>query len=201
VAVGPTPQHLPEWSFCYHAGLIPSLSIHQRHREVAVLAPAVLSWKGQFSVSFDLQCVPRSKLAILHSPRAISSPWLGPLGSVPSASGANAHIPSLVFPTDSLDALDIVMIGAESEKRCCGACRLLLSLVYEPWLLMPVLGGRADALDASSNKAHYTPLGAIQGEAGGAGALLWPGGSSYHEGIDREVAGIRDVPASVVSEG
>lgn len=86
---------------------------------------------------------------------------------MPSASGAKVRIPSLVPPTDSPDALDIVMIIAECEKRCCGVCRSFLSLVYEQWLLMSVLGGRADALDVSSTKAHDTPLGAIQGEAGG----------------------------------
>ena len=82
-------------------------------------------------MSLNLQRIP--KPAIRHSRCAISRPWLGPLGPVPSASGANAHIlehgPSLAFPTNRLDALNLVLIDAEGAKYCCGACRLLLSAV------------------------------------------------------------------------
>jgi len=131
---------------------------------------------------------------------------------VPPASGANAHIlehgPSLAFPTDCLDALNIVLIDAECEKHCCGACRLLLSAVYyEPWLLTPIvfLDGLSDALDSCPNIPYDTPLEALRGEQGGGG-----GAGTFscvaalgiiREGIDRGVVRIRDVQISEVNEG
>lgn len=122
------------------------------------------------------------------------------------ASGANAHIlehgPSLAFPTDCLDALNIVLIDAECEKHCCGASRLLPSAVYyEPWLLTPVvlLDGIADALDSCPNKPYDTPL---EETRGGAGTLLCVAVLGIiREGIDRGVVRIRDVQISEVNEG
>ena len=116
-----------------------------------------------------------------------------------SVSGANVHTlehrPFFAFPTHR-DGLNIVLIGAGGEERCCGACQLLPSAVYGPWLLMPVvfLSGLVDLpglFEGCRSKGAQARCG------------TWPLAALgiIRQEIDRGIDRSTNVLISVVSEG